>query len=76
MSICESNFNTRLAIYDDGDCPGSFVACNDDACGVVDTRSEVSFAAEAGGAYLIRIGSRHGGTGFGTLNILNIACFP
>ncbi len=73
-SVCESDFSTRLAIYDDGDCPGPFVACNDNACGVGDTRSRVSFPVEAGGVYLIRIGARpFEGAGTGTLEI---GCSP
>ena len=65
-SVCDSDFDTRLAIYEDGDCPGPFLACNDDACGEGGTRSEVSFPVVAGAKYLIRIGARFA-RGEGTL---------
>ena len=68
-SVCDSDFDTRLAIYDDGDCPGPFLACNDDACGEGGTRSEVSFLVQSGVRYLIRIGSPRFETGEGTLVI-------
>ena len=62
-SVCDSNFDTRIAIYP-ADCGSTTViACNDDACG---NRSEVSFPVEAGGEYLIRIGAVIG-VGEGTL---------
>ena len=68
-SVCESNMNTRMAVYEDGDCPGSFIGCSDDACGAANTRSEVLFGVQAGEIYMIRIGSRTGAIGTGTLVI-------
>ncbi len=68
-SVCDSDFDTRMVVYEDGDCPGPFLACNDDGCGEDGTRSEVSFPVQAGGTYLIRIGSPHFETGGGTLVI-------
>ena len=32
-SVCNSDYNTKLAIYDASDCPGDIIACSDDACG-------------------------------------------
>ncbi|NNM26147.1 MAG: exo-alpha-sialidase [Phycisphaerales bacterium] len=55
-SICEADFDTRLAAYDDADCPGGLLACSDDACGPDGTRSELTFEATAGRTYLIRVG--------------------
>ena len=68
-SVCDSDFNTRIVVYEDGDCPGPFLACNDDACGVDGTRSEVSFPVQSGETYLIRIGSPRFERGEGTLVI-------
>ncbi len=67
-SVCDSTFDTRLAVYLDGDCPGPFLACNDDACGENGSRSEVSFPVQAGARYLIRVGARFA-RGEGTLVI-------
>ncbi len=68
-SVCDSTFDTCIAVYEDGDCPGPFLACNNDACGEDGTRSEVSFPVQSGGTYLIRIGSPHSERGEGTLVI-------
>ena len=68
-SVCDSDYDTRIAVYEDGDCPGPFRACNDDACGEDGTRSEVSFPVKSGGTYLIRIGSPRFERGEGTLVI-------
>ncbi len=69
-SVCDANFNNRIAIYEDGNCPGDFLACADDVCGVANTRAEAAFPVEAGAVYLVRIGSRSSGSvGTGTLDI-------
>ena len=65
-SVCESDFNTKLAVYDADACPGAIIACSDDACGENGTRSEATFPVAAGATYLVRIGSRTS-TGSGTL---------
>ncbi len=68
-SVCDSDFDTRIVVYEDGDCPGPFLACNDDTCGADGTRSEVSFPVQSGETYLIRIGSPRFERGEGTLVI-------
>ncbi len=68
-SVCDSDFDTRIVVYEDGECPGPFLACNDDACGTDGTRSEVSFPVQSGRTYLIRIGSPRFETGEGTVVI-------
>ena len=40
------------------DCPGSIIACSDDACGDDGTRSETTFPVTAGEHYLVRVGGR------------------
>lgn len=76
ISLCDATFDTKLAIhegYPKGGCPdpAAVIACNDDSCGL---RSVVTFVAEAGVAYAIRLGSygtpASGGlTGSGTMVI-------
>ena len=57
VSLCGSNFNTTLAIFDD--CDGIEIACNDDFCGL---ESRLELLAIAGRTYLIRIsGTEFGG---------------
>jgi hypothetical protein len=71
-SVCDADYDTRLAIYDDSSdgssCPGAIVACNDDACGENGTRSEITFDVVAGQEYLVRIGGRVS-AGTGTLEL-------
>ena len=57
-SVCDSDFNTKLAVYDARACPGKIIACSDDACGEEGTRSEVTFDVGQGEEYLVRIGGR------------------
>jgi subtilisin-like proprotein convertase family protein len=70
VSLCDSDFDTRLAVYHDGDesCPGALVACNDDACGGNGLQSEVTFPTTAGEYYLIRVGG-FADSGTGTMTI-------
>lgn len=67
-SVCDSDFNTKLAVYavDPIECPGSIIACSDDACGENGTRSEAMFPVVEGEEYLVRIGGRTS-TGTGTM---------
>ncbi|MCH8119941.1 MAG: hypothetical protein IIC00_09460 [Planctomycetes bacterium] len=56
VSLCGSSFDTKLAIYNGGDCdpaPGKMIECNDDFCG---RQSEITFGAIAGNQYLIEVG--------------------
>ena len=68
VDLCGSTFDTKLAVY--ADCspcagPSAVIACNDDSCGY---GSKLSFAAEAGRSYTIRVGA-YAATGTGTGNI-------
>ncbi len=68
VSLCTSNFDTVMAIYQ-GDCPsapGELIACDDDACGV-GAGSEVSFEVEENYIYIIRIGGYNGAEGVGNI---------
>ena len=56
VSLCGSNYDTKLAIYRGGNCNpalSSLMICNDDFC---DRQSQATFPAVAGGQYLIEIG--------------------
>ena len=66
--MCDSDYNTRLAVYDVSDCPGEILACSDDACGENGTRSETTFPVVQGEEYLVRIGGRTS-SGSGTLEL-------
>lgn len=76
LRLCDSDFDTKLAVYiapPKGACVDSsaILACNDDACGL---RSEVTFAAEEGEWYVFRVGSygteaSQGSTGVGIMLI-------
>ena len=68
ISTCGSDFDTRLDVFL-GDCPTngtSPYACGDGECG--DDATATSLALE-GQRLLIRVGSRDGATGGGTLEI-------
>ncbi|MEE2906834.1 MAG: hypothetical protein VX527_03280, partial [Planctomycetota bacterium] len=70
VSMCNTvDFDSRISVY--GSCAFDMIACNDDALsGACGLTSEVSFTAEAGTTYVLRIGSfSDGGTGSGTFNI-------
>jgi len=70
VSLCGSSFDTKLAVYDGGDCdpaPGKMIECNDDFCG---RQSEITFPAIIGNQYLIEVGGwTDANKGPGVLNI-------
>jgi IPT/TIG domain-containing protein len=67
VSLCETDFDTKLAVYVGCLCPSETpIACNDDACG---RGSEVSFSTRARTTYMIRIGGYYGQQGSGVLAI-------
>ncbi|MHC4534548.1 MAG: hypothetical protein ACYS6K_11405 [Planctomycetota bacterium] len=56
VSLCDSSFDTMLAIYKGCGCyprQSDLIECNDDACG---QQSEITFFAYAGNKYLIEVG--------------------
>jgi subtilisin family serine protease len=69
--ICDSNFPSRIAVYDGG-CPpaGLLIACSEysGTCGS-GYASEVSFFTTAGDRYWIRVGGYLDGEGDGTLEV-------
>ncbi len=77
VSLCASDYDTAIAVYDGCDCPASTanqVACNDDLCGV---QSEVTFTAADNCCYKIRVGGFAGEQGSGTIAITpGMACVP
>ncbi len=73
VSLCGSEFDTMLAVYDGDTCPPTTeLACDDDACGHGGP-SHLVFPATQGQAYLIRVGGFAGATGPG---VINITCIP
>jgi hypothetical protein len=75
VGVCDSDFDTRLAVYA-AFCPATAnlaIACDDDGCGAA---SQLSFAGQAGTAYLIRVGGTGLARGSGTLTIAGPSCVP
>ncbi len=69
VSVCGADFDTKAAVYDGAECPSSLsIACSDDDCGP-GLGSRLSFPAQAGNSYLIRVGGFEGDTGTATLTI-------
>jgi hypothetical protein len=76
VSLCGSNFNTKLAVYNGATCPtgpNTAIAGNDDSsvCGAASTQSRTTFESTAGSQYLIRIGGFS--TGAGNVN-MSVSC--
>ncbi|MEE9297018.1 MAG: hypothetical protein V3W34_18910 [Phycisphaerae bacterium] len=68
-SLCDSSFDTVIAIYDGCTCQpniANLLACNDNVCG---TRSELILPVVEGNCYLIQVGGAGGVTGGGRLNL-------
>lgn len=56
-SLCLSEFDTSLAVFDD--CDGTMIACNDDFCGISGLphwQSSIRWPAQADHTYYVRIG--------------------
>ncbi|MHC5005569.1 MAG: hypothetical protein ACYTJ0_20910, partial [Planctomycetota bacterium] len=68
IGVCNSDFDTRLAVYAASADPGLPIACSDDGCGATGAQSALTFPASAGAQYLVRIGGR-GETGAGMLMV-------
>jgi len=69
VSLCGSGYDTKLALYNGGECnPASsaIIECNDDACG---WQSEITFEAIAGNQYLIEVGGFGASTGEGVISV-------
>jgi hypothetical protein len=69
VSLCGSEFDTMLAVYNGCSCPpstSSLIEYNDDAC---NWQSEITFPGTAGNSYLIEVGGYGSQTGEGVLNI-------
>jgi len=68
-SLCGSSFDTKLAAYPSGACPGgpdTAFACSDDSCGL---QSNITFPVVTGGTYLIRVGGFLTSVGAGELTL-------
>jgi hypothetical protein len=72
IGLCDSAFDTKLAVYEGADCPPTdqAITCNDDACGgELARQSQVFVAATEGGMYKVRVGGYAGAWGTGTLSV-------
>ena len=73
VSLCGSNYDTMLAVYDGSSCPpslGDLLASNDDYCF---RQSDVVFPVIGGNQYLIEVGGYFQETGTGLASALNPA---
>jgi hypothetical protein len=74
LSLCEdTGYDSRMAVYAGCDCPTSndvLAGCDDDGCEITGGPSTLTFDAEEGTCYLLRIGGFNGATGTGALQIL------
>jgi len=71
-SLCGSDYDTALAVYDGCGCPTAPpLACNDDGCGAAagNVQSRVEFPAMTGQSYLVRVGGFQGDQGDGRLTL-------
>ncbi len=68
FSLCGSDYDTKLAIYDGCTCDplGAELGCNDDSCGL---QSELTLSCIAHQTYLVEVGGYSANTGTGILNI-------
>lgn len=73
VSTCnQADYDTRLAVYEGCGCAvdnARLVGCNDDGAGCTDFTSSVTFEAERGTCYKVRVGGYEGATGSGTLRV-------
>ncbi len=72
LSLCDSTFDTKAAVYDGRMCPPatSAIACDDDGCGESPPRQSVVAArVVAGGEYKVRVGGYAEASGIGTLRM-------
>lgn len=81
VSLCGSNdmideYDSKMAVYAGCGCPTtSPIACNDDGCRpcsggeCLGVDSRLTFQAQAGASYLIRIGGFHGSQGDGIVTV-------
>ncbi len=68
-SLCGSKYDTKMAVYEGCGCPtDSPITCSDDDCGL-DIASRVTFQAQAGASYMIRVGGYLEEQGLGTLRM-------
>ena len=72
FDLCDSLFDTTLAIYSDCSGAGSELACNDDRCGA---QSQITMDVNGGQMYYIRIAGWGGYSGEYTLVVTHEECF-
>jgi hypothetical protein len=70
VSTCGANFDTRVAVYQGFTCPTAAsvpVGCDDNTTGCAGSGSQVTWQANAGSVYYIRVGSPIAASGTGQL---------
>jgi hypothetical protein len=75
ISLCGSEYNTMLAVYDGGSCSQlpSLLGCNDNACGL---QSQLDIPVIMGNQYLVEIGGANDESGSGVLTIGEVPVNP
>lgn len=75
MSLCGSEYDTKMAVYGGCGCPGPIpLACSDDNCSAGTTDSRVTLSVVAGQSYLIRVGGVPGPLGEQGAGTLTVRC--
>ena len=70
ISLCGSEYDTKMAVYRGSDCPTAVAdVCSDDDCGTSSRQSRVSLPVTLGEQLMIRAGGFEGAQGAGILNI-------
>lgn len=72
LSLCRSDYDTKLAVYRGAACPAqNLLDCSDDDCGAGAefVQSRVEVGVQSGRAYLVRVGGYAGAQGIGRLTI-------
>lgn len=72
VSLCNSTYDTKLAVYSGESCPGpdTAIACDDDSC-PMPLRSVVTFPVVTGETYLLRVGGYQGEQGSGVITLIH-----
>ena len=74
VSLCDSDYDTHLSVYDGGTCPPTVLLdCNDDSSACTSpVRPQVVFLSVAGVEYPIRVGGFFASPGTGTMTVTAI----
>ncbi|MCK4695659.1 MAG: choice-of-anchor J domain-containing protein, partial [Candidatus Cloacimonetes bacterium] len=77
IDLCNSSYDTKVYVYENGETPGSPYACNDDACGPYGYQSALyALALTSGNTYYIVVDGYGGDSGNYELIVTEVAFYP